>query len=97
MINKRPEEFNEEQRAFLRPFGVYNLTEIPLVHEGRFIGKISIANKPGRYAAIVGDSPPMRAALDVARRAAQGGPNGSRTVAGDLTDLRGETARSGEG
>ena len=47
MINKRPEEFNEEQRAFLRPFGVYNLTEIPLVHEGRFIGKISIANKPG--------------------------------------------------
>jgi signal transduction histidine kinase len=47
MVNKRPEEFNEEQRAFLRPFGVYNLTEIPLVHEGRFIGKISIANKPG--------------------------------------------------
>ena len=47
MVNKRPEEFNEEQRALLRPFGVYNLTEIPLVHEGRFIGKISIANKPG--------------------------------------------------
>jgi signal transduction histidine kinase len=47
MVNKRVEEFNEEQRAFLRPFGVYNLTEIPLVHEGRFIGKISIANKPG--------------------------------------------------
>ena len=47
MVNKRPEEFNEEQRAFLRPFGVYNLTEIPLVHEGRFIGKISVANKPG--------------------------------------------------
>ena len=47
MVNKRPEEFNEVQRAFLRPFGVYNLTEIPLVHEGRFIGKISIANKPG--------------------------------------------------
>jgi len=46
MINKRPEEFNEVQRAFLRPFGVYNLTEVPLVHEGRFIGKISIANKP---------------------------------------------------
>ena len=47
MVNKRPEEFNEEQRAFLRPFAVYNLSEIPLVHEGRFIGKISIANKPG--------------------------------------------------
>jgi signal transduction histidine kinase len=47
MVNKRPEQFNEEQRAFLRPFGVYNLTEIPLVHEGRFVGKISIANKPG--------------------------------------------------
>ena len=47
MVNKRPEEFNEEQRAFLRPFGVYNLTEIPLTYEGRFIGKISIANKPG--------------------------------------------------
>jgi signal transduction histidine kinase len=47
MVNKRTEEFNDEQRAFLRPFGVYNLTEIPLVHEGRFIGKISIANKPG--------------------------------------------------
>ena len=47
MVNKRTEEFNDEQRAFLRPFGVYNLTEIPLVHEGRFMGKISIANKPG--------------------------------------------------
>jgi sigma-B regulation protein RsbU (phosphoserine phosphatase) len=47
MVNKRPDEFNEEQRAFLRPFGVYNLTEIPLFHEGRFVGKISIANKPG--------------------------------------------------
>jgi signal transduction histidine kinase len=47
MVNRRTEEFNDEQRAFLRPFGVYNLTEIPLVHEGRFIGKISIANKPG--------------------------------------------------
>jgi signal transduction histidine kinase len=47
MVNKRPEEFNAEQRAFLRPFGVYNLSEFPLVHEGRFVGKISIANKPG--------------------------------------------------
>jgi len=47
MVNKRPEEFNEEQRAFLRPFGVYNLSEFPLFHEGRFVGKISIANKPG--------------------------------------------------
>jgi signal transduction histidine kinase len=47
MVNKRAEEFNEEQRAFLRPFGVYNLSEFPLLHEGRFVGKISIANKPG--------------------------------------------------
>ena len=47
MVNKRPAEFNEEQRAFLRPFGVYNLSEFPLLHEGRFVGKISIANKPG--------------------------------------------------
>ena len=47
MVNKRPEEFNEEQRAFLRPFGVYNLSEFPLFHEGRFVGKISIANRPG--------------------------------------------------
>ena len=47
MVNKRTEEFNEEQRAFLRPFGVYNLSEFPLLHEGRFVGKISIANKPG--------------------------------------------------
>ena len=47
MVNRRPEEFNEEQRAFLRPFGVYNLSEFPLLHEGRFVGKISIANKPG--------------------------------------------------
>jgi signal transduction histidine kinase len=47
MVNKRPEEFNEEQRAFLRPFGVYNLSEFPLFHEGRFVGKISVANKPG--------------------------------------------------
>ena len=46
MVNKRPEEFNEEQRAFLRPFGVYNLSEFPLFHESRFVGKISIANKP---------------------------------------------------
>jgi signal transduction histidine kinase len=47
MVNKRPEEFNEEQQALLRPFGIYNLTEVPLIHEGRLIGKISIANKPG--------------------------------------------------
>ena len=47
MVNKRPEEFNEEQRAFLRPFGVYNLSEFPLFHEGCFVGKISIANKRG--------------------------------------------------
>jgi signal transduction histidine kinase len=47
MVNKRPGEFNEEQRAFLRPFGVYNLSEFPLLHEGRFVGKISVANKPG--------------------------------------------------
>jgi signal transduction histidine kinase len=47
MVNKRPEQFNEEQRAFLKPFGVYNLSEFPLLHEGRFVGKISIANKPG--------------------------------------------------
>jgi signal transduction histidine kinase len=47
MVNKRCEEFNEEQRAFLRPFGVYNLSEFPLLHEGRFVGKISVANKPG--------------------------------------------------
>jgi signal transduction histidine kinase len=47
MVNKPPEAFNEEQRAFLRPFGVYNLSEFPLFHEGRFVGKISIANKPG--------------------------------------------------
>jgi signal transduction histidine kinase len=47
MVNKRTEEFNEEQRAFLRPFGVYNLSEFPLLHEGHFVGKISIANKPG--------------------------------------------------
>src|SRR5262245_30334245 len=46
-VIKRPGEFNEEQRAFLRPFGVYNLSEFPLLHEGRFVGKISIANKPG--------------------------------------------------
>jgi signal transduction histidine kinase len=47
MVNKRPEQFNEEQRGFLRPFGVYNLSEFPLFHEGRFVGKISVANKPG--------------------------------------------------
>jgi hypothetical protein len=46
MVNRRPEEFNEEQRAFLRPFGVYNLTEIPLVHEGRFIGMMGTVSKP---------------------------------------------------
>jgi signal transduction histidine kinase len=49
MVNKRTEEFNEEQRAFLRPFGVYNLTEIPLMLEGRFVGKVSIGNKPGGF------------------------------------------------
>ena len=97
MINKRPEEFNEEQRAFLRPFGVYNLTEIPLVHEGRFIGKISIANKPGRYAAIVGDSPRCgpRSTWPGGRRKVA--PTALGRLAGGLTDLRGETARSGEG
>jgi signal transduction histidine kinase len=49
MVNRRPEEFNAVQRAYLRPFGVYNLTEVPLVVEGRFIGKISLANKPGGF------------------------------------------------
>jgi len=49
MVNKRPEDFNAEQRAFLKPFGVYNLTEIPLMLEGRFIGKVSMGNKPGGF------------------------------------------------
>jgi signal transduction histidine kinase len=49
LVNRRPEEFNEVQRAYLRPFGVYNLTEIPLVVQGRFIGKISLGNKPGGF------------------------------------------------
>jgi signal transduction histidine kinase len=49
MVNKRPEDFNEVQRAYLKPFGVYNLTEVPLVYEGRFIGKISMGNKPGGF------------------------------------------------
>ncbi len=47
MLNKRPGEFNAEQQALLAPFAVYNLSEIPLVYEGRFIGKISIGNTPG--------------------------------------------------
>ena len=49
MVNKRPEEFTPDQQALLEPFGLYNLTEIPLVFEGRFIGKISMGNKPGGF------------------------------------------------
>jgi signal transduction histidine kinase len=49
LVNRRPEEFNAIQQAYLRPFAVYNLTEIPLVVEGRFIGKISLGNKPGGF------------------------------------------------
>jgi signal transduction histidine kinase len=49
MINKRPEDFDDTQRAILRPFGVYNLTEVPLMLEGRFVGKVSIGNKPGGF------------------------------------------------
>ncbi len=49
LVNRRPEEFNEVQQSYLRPFGVYNLTEIPLVVEGRIIGKISLGNKPGGF------------------------------------------------
>src|SRR5262249_56375472 len=33
--------------ALLRLFGVYNHSEFPLFHEGRFVGKSWIANKPG--------------------------------------------------
>jgi signal transduction histidine kinase len=46
LVNRRPREFNEIQQAYLRPFGVEILTEIPMTVEGRFIGKISLANKP---------------------------------------------------
>lgn len=50
MVNKRPEDFNAVQRKFLEPFApLYNMTEVPLVHEGRFIGKVSIGNKPGGF------------------------------------------------
>ncbi len=49
MVNKRPDDFDEVQRAFLRPFGVYNLTQVPLVLEGRFIGTVSMGNKPGGF------------------------------------------------
>jgi signal transduction histidine kinase len=49
MVNRRPEDFDETQRAILRPFGVYNLTEVPLMLEGRFVGKVSIGNKPGGF------------------------------------------------
>jgi signal transduction histidine kinase len=46
MVNMRPDDFDETQQAILRPFGVYNLTEVPLMLEGRFVGKVSIGNKP---------------------------------------------------
>ena len=49
MVNRRPEDFDAAQRAILEPFGVYNLTEAPLMLEGRFIGKVSIGNKPGGF------------------------------------------------
>jgi signal transduction histidine kinase len=48
-VNKRPDEFDAGQRQILRVFGVYNLTEVPLILEGRFIGKVSIGNKPGGF------------------------------------------------
>jgi signal transduction histidine kinase len=49
MVNKRLEDFTALQQAYLRPFGVYNLTEVPLILEGRFIGKVSLSNKPGGF------------------------------------------------
>jgi signal transduction histidine kinase len=49
MVNRRPADFDLAQRAILEPFGVYNLTEAPLMLEGRFIGKVSIGNKPGGF------------------------------------------------
>jgi signal transduction histidine kinase len=49
LVNKGPDAFNAAQRAILRAFGVYNLTEVPLMLEGRFIGKVSIGNKPGGF------------------------------------------------
>jgi signal transduction histidine kinase len=49
MMNRRPPDFDATQRAILATFGVYNLTEAPLMLEGRFIGKVSIGNKPGGF------------------------------------------------
>ncbi|MGH7268687.1 MAG: GAF domain-containing sensor histidine kinase [Candidatus Rokuibacteriota bacterium] len=49
MVNKRPADFDARQQAILEPFGVYNLTEAPLMIEGRFIGKVSMGNKPGGF------------------------------------------------
>ena len=50
MVNKDPADFGPVQQRLLQPFlPLYNMTEVPLVHEGRFIGKVSIGNKPGGF------------------------------------------------
>jgi signal transduction histidine kinase len=49
MVKNHPDELHPAQREYLRPFGVFNVTVVPLVLEGRIIGMVSMGNKPGGF------------------------------------------------
>jgi len=46
MVKNSLDDFHPAQREYLRPFGLYNVTVVPLVLEGRIIGMVSMGNRP---------------------------------------------------
>jgi signal transduction histidine kinase len=49
MVKNRLGELHPAQQEYLKPFDLYNVTVVPLVLEGRIIGMVSMANKPGGF------------------------------------------------
>lgn len=49
MVLNHPDRFHPVQREYLKIFGVESVVVVPLLHEGRFLGMVSAANKPGGF------------------------------------------------
>lgn len=49
MVLNHPDRFHPVQREYLKIFGVESVVVVPLQHEGRFLGMVSAANKPGGF------------------------------------------------
>lgn len=49
MVLNHPDRFHPAQREYLRVFEVESVVVVPLQHEGRFLGMVSAANKPGGF------------------------------------------------